>query len=288
MDVISSHQAGVKEAVATSGTAMTELHLKTLSRLTNDIRLAYDGDAAGVKAAERSVMLAGKLGISLAVISGYGTAKDPDELIQQGAEKWRACVEEREPAVDWLLKKYEETLDLSTGPGKKEYSDVAMQVIGYLQDPVERKHYEQVVAKRLDVTVEDLQAKKIPAEGGRRKRMVRTKSGVKDGAGSDEAMRVLEDNLQAILLYGGVTGKGIELELPEEEMRLDELELVFEQRYGGWETVALEKEAGELWRRYEQEEKKRKIEELSTELLTADEERTRAILREIQSLQKKG
>ena len=52
MDVISSHQAGVQEAVATSGTAMTENHLKILSRLTSDIRLAYDGDAAGVAATE--------------------------------------------------------------------------------------------------------------------------------------------------------------------------------------------------------------------------------------------
>ena len=49
MDVISSHQAGVKEAVATSGTAMTNEHLKILSKLTSDIRLAYDKDAAGIE-----------------------------------------------------------------------------------------------------------------------------------------------------------------------------------------------------------------------------------------------
>ncbi|MCG5125898.1 DNA primase, partial [Candidatus Saccharibacteria bacterium] len=65
MDVISSHQAGVQEAVATSGTAMTENHLKILSRLTSDIRLAYDGDAAGVAATERAILMASKLGISL-------------------------------------------------------------------------------------------------------------------------------------------------------------------------------------------------------------------------------
>ena len=89
MDVISSHQAGVKEAVATSGTAMTENHLKILSRLTPDIRLAYDGDEAGVKAAERAIMLAGKIGISLSVISGYGEAKDPDELIKIDPKLWQ-------------------------------------------------------------------------------------------------------------------------------------------------------------------------------------------------------
>ena len=275
MDVISSHQAGVREAVATSGTAMTEMHLKALSRLTDDIRLAYDGDAAGVKAAERSVMLAGKLGISLSVISGYGTAKDPDELIQQGAEKWQACVEEREPAVDWLLRKYEGALDITTGPGKKEYSDIAMRVIGFLSDPVERKHYEKLVARRLDVSVEDLVNKKIDT-GSVRLRKVRTA-----GAAVGAQEKVLENDLLAILAFGGNAGKGIALELPEDETRISELEMVFEEKYGDYTESALEQEAKALWGKYEKAERERKVAELSAELSGADEERKREILREI-------
>ena len=114
MDVISSHQAGVKEAVATSGTAMTEQHLKILSNLTNDIRLAYDGDDAGVRAAERAIMMAGDLGLNLTVISDYQGAKDPDELIQRGAELWQKAVNERKPAIEWLLDKYEEKVKSSS------------------------------------------------------------------------------------------------------------------------------------------------------------------------------
>ena len=93
MDVISSHQAGVKQAVATSGTAMTENHLKILSRLTSDVRLAYDGDDAGVNATERAIKMAGELGINLSVISDYHGAKDPDELIQQDPKLWQEAVE---------------------------------------------------------------------------------------------------------------------------------------------------------------------------------------------------
>lgn len=282
MDVISSHQAGVKEAVATSGTAMTEMHLKLLARLTNDIRLAYDGDAAGMKAAERAIMMAGKLKINLSVVVSGDGAKDPDELIQKDPKLWRQAVQNCEPAVSWLLKKHEEELDLTSGPGKREYSDVAMKVIGMLEDAVERVHYEQLVARRLNVTVEDLRAKKIE-EGRRRLKSVKTE-------GRSEAMKVMLDNLEAILVYGGDASQEINLEFPKNETRLDELELIFETRYGGWEQTMLRTEAKALWQRYEQEQVKQKIDQLKEEMMAAgeDEERVKEILREITILRKES
>ena len=290
MDVISSHQAGVKEAVATSGTAMTENHLKILSRLTTDIRLAYDGDEAGVKAAERAIMLAGKIGISLSVISGYGKAKDPDELIKIDPKLWQECVEERMPAVDWILKKYESKLNLMTGPGKKEYSDMAMKIISYIEDPVERKHYEQMVARKLDVTVEDLQAKKITAETVRLK-PVATKEQETMGSGLGESMAVmksLEDSLQAILVYGGAVGQEIGLEIPEDEMRLEELSLIFEEKYAGMKGEALAREVASLNSRYKEELKKCRIVELTEKLVEFenDEEKTVEILKQIEQLRR--
>jgi len=290
MDVISSHQAGVKEAVATSGTAMTENHLKILSRLTTDIRLAYDGDEAGVKAAERAIMLAGKIGISLSVISGYGKAKDPDELIKIDPKLWQKCVEERMPAVDWILKKYESKLNLMTGPGKKEYSDMAMKIISYIEDPVERKHYEQMVARKLDVTVEDLQAKKVAVETVRLK-PVSTKNQETMEPGLVESMAVmksLEDSLQAILVYGGAVGQEIGLEIPEDEMRLEELSLIFEEKYAGMKEEALAREVASLNSRYKEELKKRRISELTEKLVEFenDEEKTVEILKQIEQLRR--
>lgn len=279
MDVISSHQAGVKQAVATSGTAMTEQHLKILSRLTSDVRLAYDGDEAGVRATERAINLAGKLGIMLSVISNYHGAKDPDELIQKGAELWKEAVAEKRPAVDWLLDKYEEKLDLMSAPGKKEYSDVAMRVLSYLTDAVEKKHYMQKVAKRLEVSVEDLEAKKVDFSA--RPRRLKT---VKEGDTKFEVLRGVEDNLLSIMLYGGEAGAKITLEIPEEETKLDELEMVFQARYKGWDKETLEKEVDDLLMRREVEVRKKKIDELSAELEEADEERTQDILREIMRL----
>lgn len=290
MDVISSHQAGVKEAVATSGTAMTENHLKILARLTSDIRLAYDGDDAGVKATERAIMLAGKIGISLSVVSGYGKAKDPDELIKIDPKLWQECVEDRIPAVDWILKKYETKLNLLIGPGKKEYSDLAMRIISYIEDPVEKKHYEQLVARKLDVTVEDLQSKKIKIETLRLK-PIATKKQVDctdDSADLMEKIRTLEDNLLAILIYGGVVGKEIGLEIPEDETKLQELSLVFDEKYARMTEDVLKKETENLSIRYKEELRKQKIMELTNQLseFENNEEKTMEILKQIERIRR--
>lgn len=283
MDVISSHQAGVREAVATSGTAMTENHLKTLSRLTSDVRLAYDGDAAGVKATERAIMMAGDLGINLSVISDYHGAKDPDELIQRSPALWQEAVGNYRPAVDWLLDKYEENLDLNSGAGKREYSDVAMKLLRYVNDAVERKHYEKMVARKLDCEVEDLLAKKIVETPAKRLKKVEKEA-------SSDVLAGVKDNLQAIMIYGGVTGvKGVDL--PEDETKLAELEMIFETKYQDWEVAALEKEASELLMRYKIEMNKKEVDVLNERLAQieqmSDEERTEEIEQEYEEILRK-
>ncbi len=286
MDVISSHQAGVKEAVATSGTAMTEQHLKILSRLTNDIRLAYDGDEAGVRAAERAIMMAGDLGINLTVISDYQGAKDPDELIQRGAEFWQKAVEERKPAVEWLLDKYEEKVDLSSAFGKREYSDVALKLLNFVKDKVERAHYEELVARRLGVSREDLRGKEGDLEQKLLNKPKRRLKQAKTVAKTDTLEKV-EDNLLAIMVYGGVEGPS-EVELPEDETKLAELELVFDNLYKGWEQAALKREVEGLYKRLKEEMVKSEIEKLSVELESEglEPEREKEILRRIFELQK--
>lgn len=284
MDVISSHQAGVKEAVATSGTAMTDGHLKMLSRLTGDVRLAYDGDAAGVKATERAIMLAGDLGINLSVISDYHGAKDPDELIQKDPKLWQEAVNNYRPAVDWLLDKYEENLDLNSGPGKREYADLAMKLLKNVSHPVEKTHYEQLVARKLDCSVEDLRAQNVAQTPSKRLKKANLEA-------ASDVLAGIRDNLQAIVIYGGVSGiKGVEL--PDDETRLEELEMVFEMRYKDWDKLALEKEAKALLVRYKTEIGKQEVEMLNVELAKAeeagDEDRQAEILRKIMVLRRAG
>ncbi len=287
MDVISSHQVGVKHAVATSGTAMTEQHLKILSRMTNDVRLAYDGDEAGVNATERAINIAGKLGINLSVISDYHGAKDPDELIQKDPELWKKAVQSCQPAVDWILDKYEENLDLFSARGKKEYSDVAMKVISYLTDPVEKKHYEQDVAKRLNVSTEDLQSKRIIT--GTEKRLKTIKSGADRRSEHSKRLKFLEDNLLAVMIFGGEAGVDINLEIPEDETRLEELSLIYEAKFGKQPVDSLKRDCDDMLKQYHQILKAEMLTKLSAEYDECeDEERAKDIMRKIKELQKKG
>ncbi len=85
LDVIASHQAGVRQVIATAGTALTAAHLTSLQRLSDDIRIAFDRDAAGLKATQRAVELALKSAIHLKVID-VPDGKDPDELIQKNLQ----------------------------------------------------------------------------------------------------------------------------------------------------------------------------------------------------------
>ena len=287
MDVISSHQAGVKSAVATSGTAMTEQHLKILSNLTSDIRLAYDGDAAGINATERAIMLAGDLGIDLTVISDYHGAKDPDELIQKDPKLWQDAVSHSVPAVDWLLQKYEENLDLSSAPGKRKYSDIALKLLEYVKDEVERASYETKVAKILGIDVATLREKgerlNKKLEQAPKRFLKKPKTKVKG-----DRLEKLENSLLALKIYGGIVKTKIPLEVPEDDARLAELELVFNSEHELADSDNYEKEAKELLSLYKQEIAKQKISELNDKLseLEEDSEEFLSVLHEINELQK--
>ena len=140
LDVIASHQAGVTNVAATAGTALTTYHLKTLQRFTNDIRLCFDQDKAGIAAAERSINVAQGIGVQLSIIT-VPNSKDPDELIQKDPKTWAKVINEPQYAVDWLIERYKNIYNISTASGKKAFSDVLLQTIAKLQDKVEQDHY---------------------------------------------------------------------------------------------------------------------------------------------------
>jgi len=140
LDVISSHQAGVKNVVACAGTALTRDHLKSLGRLSHNVLLCFDGDRAGVAATERAIALAESLELKLSVIS-LDSAKDPDELIQKDIDLWRKAIKNHQPAVEWVIQKYAAEQDLATADGKKTLTSKALRLIKNLRDAVEVEFY---------------------------------------------------------------------------------------------------------------------------------------------------
>lgn len=159
LDVVSSHQAGVKQVVATAGTAMTEHHLKALSRLTHHIRLCFDGDKAGIAATERAIPIAESVGVELSIVSLPDTAKDPDELIQQDPALWVQAIESPQPVVEWVISQYQKRYDLTTAAGKRQLSTEALTIIRALKDPVEQEHYLQRVSDVTGASIDVLKTK---------------------------------------------------------------------------------------------------------------------------------
>jgi DNA primase len=158
LDVISSHQAGVRQVVATAGTALTEPHLKTLGRFTGDIRLSFDADKAGLNATERAIPIAAKTNVSLSIVT-VPSGKDPDELIKQDPALWKQTIEQPQYALDWLIDRYANELDITSALGKRQFSDVTLAVVRGLTDQVEQDHYLSRVADTIGVRREALVAK---------------------------------------------------------------------------------------------------------------------------------
>ena len=159
LDVVSSHQAGVTQVVATAGTAMTEAHLKALVRLSPNARLAFDGDAAGLAATERAIPIAQQVGVDLTIISLPGDVKDPDELIQQDVSLWQKAINEAEDVIYWLLDQYTKREDMTAPIGKRRFTTAALQVVKALNDPVEQEHYMQKIAAYTNTSLETLKEK---------------------------------------------------------------------------------------------------------------------------------
>lgn len=165
LDVVASHQAGVRQVVASAGTALTSYHLKTLQRFTGDVRLAFDDDRAGQEAAERTIPLAQDLGIELSLIT-IPSGKDPDELIKKDVNLWQKVVDKPIYMVDWLIDKIETTTDLKSAQGKRQFTTKVMAIIKQLKDQVEQEHYLRIVADKTNTSVESIN-KKFAQDGNK-------------------------------------------------------------------------------------------------------------------------
>jgi len=159
LDVVSSHQVGVTQVIATAGTAMTDHQLKALVRLSPNVRLAFDADAAGIVATERAIPIAQSVGIDLTIINLPDGLKDPDELIQKDPSLWQQAIDQAQPVVDWILGQYAGREDLTTALGKRKFTTAGLAVVRSLSDPVEQEHYMKKMSEYTEATLDALRDK---------------------------------------------------------------------------------------------------------------------------------
>lgn len=163
MDVISSHQAGVANAIASSGTALTEDQVNLIKRYTENVAFAFDADSAGQAAAKRGIDMALQQGLNVSVIT-MGEAKDPDELINQGPEKWREAIKNRIGVMKYYFNKAKQDFDLNQARGKKEASHFLLGEISKIKDGVEQTHWIQELSRMIDVN-EKVLRESLPKPG---------------------------------------------------------------------------------------------------------------------------
>jgi len=147
MDVIAAYDAGVGEAVASSGTALTADHLKMIKRYSTNVIFAFDEDEAGQKAALSAVQLAlhQMLDFKLTIIENY---KDVGELVENEPKKLSEVIDLALPPVEWLVKRAGNNLGAKE---KKELASKAMRFISAMQDEIEKAHYVNYIARALSV-----------------------------------------------------------------------------------------------------------------------------------------
>lgn len=150
MDVIGCFEVGIKNVVATSGTALTPEQVKLLKRYTNELRLAFDADLAGQSASERGVEVALKAELEVKMIS-LPLGKDPDECARKDPSALRQAIEQALPIGDHAFKTVLGQVDPATREGKKAAAAKLLATIARLPDPVERDHYLKRLSRELDV-----------------------------------------------------------------------------------------------------------------------------------------
>ena len=141
MDTISLHQAGFDCAVASLGTSLTGDHAKLLSRFAKEVILCYDGDTAGIRAADRAIPMLERTGLKVRVLRVTG-AKDPDEYIKTyGREAFARMLDQSQNYVDYNLRQLQEQYNLEEPMQRTEFARAGAELLSQLDSPVEREVY---------------------------------------------------------------------------------------------------------------------------------------------------
>ena len=150
MDVITAHQHGFKNVIASSGTALTSEQIKLIKRWTNNISLAFDMDAAGQMAADRGIKeaMAQEMNIKIIIIP---SGKDPDECIKNNPDEWKKAVENAQQFMQYYFDKIFAGLDLEKIENRREGAKNLLSIIIKLENKIEQDFWLKKLSAKIDV-----------------------------------------------------------------------------------------------------------------------------------------
>lgn len=180
MDVISMHQAGFTQAVASLGTAFTPGQANLLRRYTGEVLLAYDSDGAGVNAALRAISILKEMDLVGRVIN-MEPYKDPDEFMKNlGAEAFEERIAQAENSFLFEIRMLEKEYDLKDPESKTRFhKEIAKKLCNFTED-VERENYIEAVADKYNIGFDNLRKLVVSYAGqtGLVKPVERPRSGI--------------------------------------------------------------------------------------------------------------
>ncbi len=148
MDVITAHQNGFRNVVASSGTALTTEQVKLIKRYTNNIALAFDMDKAGELAADRGIREAMQAEMNIKVIE-VPSGKDPDECIKNNPSDWKRAVENAKPMMQYYFDKTFEKMDLTKVDDQRKAAQILLPIIAKLGNKIDQDFWINKLSGRI-------------------------------------------------------------------------------------------------------------------------------------------
>ncbi|MEK7537199.1 MAG: DNA primase [Patescibacteria group bacterium] len=325
MDVIMSHQAGVKNVVASSGTALTGWHLRIIKRYTSNLDLCFDEDLAGETAAKRGIDLALSGGFNVGIInlqlpassSQLSKVKDVADLVRVDSQEWFEVSKKNQSIIQFYLEKALARHDLKTALGKKNIAGEVLPVVKLIENKVEQAHWLDELSSKLKVgqkILAEMLAGMKPGVGidffkenqlasfeptGRLvleetllALLFRMPGKLKEffPAGSEEEFEIFQDRLYNNIFQRLKTGQVL-FEVPlsyEDNLRLELVKFKSDQFFGDLEEKDLENEVGRLVKNLKKELILEKIKDLEIKIKEVkSQDEVPLLLKEVQKFSSK-
>jgi len=200
LDVISSFQEGIGNAVAIKGSALTEGHVHLLRRYCERILFALDSDVAGDAASRRGIETADRAGLDMKVVM-LPKGKDPDDLARGAPALLKIAIKDAIPVYDYFLSSARQRFDTATAFGKRKITDEIIPVIAKIENAVVQSHYMKKLAVELDIPEETIADAVNIAKARQTKGMV-IKNEPVPAADTKTRLENIEHYLLALLLQG--------------------------------------------------------------------------------------